>query len=261
MLAVAAESPMTLLEGEHAAVVNQASAAVEQQRIRQTLASEINTPSWLLTRYNSPAIILGASQRPDEQQLARAVSQGVELVRRKSGGGAVMAGAEMLSVSVFVPSDHPISKGSTVKAYHWMGELWQKVFASYGLYSRLPSADEIVQSNQRAKSLATDWACYAAVAHGELLDQQGRKLLGVAQIRSRYGCVLTCGLYLHPPNWRLLAGIVKDQPELGSSLARYNASLQCLAGADSDSVITRLPQRLQTYLSNEFIGSTLGRMH
>lgn len=258
MLALAAESLTTLPDCENSDFVNQDSAATEQQQIRQTLATEICAPGWLLNRYNKPAIILGAAQRPDEQQLARAAAQGVELVRRKSGGGAVMAGAEMLSVSVFLPRHHPISKGSTVKAYHWIGALWQKVFASYGLYSHLPNTEEIARSKQRTELLSTDWACYGGVAHGELLDQQGRKLLGVAQIRSRYGCVLTCGLYLYPPNWRLLARVVKDQPELAGSLAPYNASVHCLAGTDSESVIASLPRRIQTYLSNEFNDQTLG---
>jgi len=260
MLAVVAESPTTFLDSKNSAFVTRGSAANEQLQIRETLATKVSAPSWLLYRYNKPAIILGAAQRPNEQQLARAVSQGVELVRRKSGGGAVMAGAEMLSVSVFLPRHHPISTGSTVKAYHWIGELWQKVFTSYRLCTRLPNAEDIAQSKQQAERHSIDWACYGAVAHGELLDQQGRKLLGVAQIRSRHGCVLTCGVYLYPPNWRLLANVVKDQPDQASILAPYNASVHCLAGADAESVIASLPRRIQDYLSNEFNDQTLDVM-
>jgi lipoate-protein ligase A len=51
----------------------------------------------------------------------------LDVKRQGSGGGAVSAGPELLSLSVFIPIDHPIAKGSTVKAYESIAQLWQHV--------------------------------------------------------------------------------------------------------------------------------------
>lgn len=228
-------------------------ATAEQQLIRRVLSANIPSPWCLMYRYREPAIILGAGQRPDPQRLSRAQQQEIALVKRKSGGGAVLAGPELLSVSVFLPPDHAISKGSAVAAYQWIGNVWKQVLAHCGIKAQLPSSEQMTHSRQLAESRGTDWACYGQVAHGELLDHCQRKCLGVAQIRSHHGCALTCGLYLHPPNWSVLAQVIGTQAEQAEILSRDNASVQCLLKHNASTVIDGLPQVLHRHLSIAFM--------
>jgi hypothetical protein len=52
-----------------------------------------------------------------------------------------------------------------------------------------------------ARSAGMDWACFAGLSHGELIDGQGRKLLGTCQWRGRWGVVLSGGLLLGSTPW------------------------------------------------------------
>lgn len=228
-----------------------ASAEAEQQHIEVLSGTELVAPEWLVCRYTSPAIIVGRSQRPDPDQLARAARQKLPLVRRKSGGGAVMAGPEMLSLSVFLPPQHAISRASAVVAYNWLGGIWRKVLAEQHIDSRICDIDEARHSQQQARDAGAEWACYSSVSHGELLAADGRKLLGIAQIRKRHGTVLTSGVYLYPTNWSTLAEIMTGGRAQLEYLKNYNASISCLAGAAGAETVRAIPARIHAILCDQ----------
>lgn len=224
-------------------------AETEQQLIREIMSTDIASPKWLMFRYLKPAVILGTSQKKNSQVIDRAEQHQIPLVKRKSGGGAVIAGEELLSVSVFLPANHPISKNSTIAAYEWICELWIAAMNQLGIATQAPSKEQMTHSQLQAENQGTDWACYGQVAHGELVTEEQRKFLGVAQIRTRYGCALTCGVYFRPPDWALLAQIMNNQPEQASILSLCNASVQCLANRETDNAIKQLPQVLHDHLT------------
>lgn len=226
----------------------------EQQRIGELSGAAVTTPRWLICRYAAPAIIVGRSQRLDPDQLARAARQQLPLVRRKSGGGAVMAGPEMLSLSVFLPHQHPISRANAVVAYNWLGDVWREVLAEHHIESRICAVGEARQSQQQARDAGADWACYSSVSHGELLTMDGRKLLGIAQIRNRYCTVLTSGIYLYPTDWSTLAAVVTGGLAQVEFLKKYNASIDCVAGAAAAETIRAIPARIHANLCDQLAG-------
>ncbi|PLW69852.1 lipoyl protein ligase domain-containing protein [Pseudohalioglobus lutimaris] len=228
-------------------------AHLEQEQIESTISGEIDGPRWMTGRYAQAAVVLGRSQRADAMQLERASRCALPMVRRKSGGGAVIAGPEMLSVSVFLPVQHRLSRCSAVAAYKWIGEFWRSVLARYGVDSHLLAPDEARRSQLSARQRGLDWACYSSLSHGELVDRHGRKLLGVAQIRNRHCTALTAGMYLSAPDWGSLCEVMVGDSSQASALRHGNGSLEELTGISLHELADSVPQDIEQQL-----GVTLG---
>ena len=125
------------------------------------------------------AIVLGSSQSERVVDLARAESAGVDVVRRRSGGGAVLLRpGEQAWIDFFVPSGDPLWNDDVVVAAFWVGETWARALI------RLGSGPAAVH---RGGQIKTDWsglACFSGLGPGEVtLD--GRKVVGLSQRRSR----------------------------------------------------------------------------
>ncbi len=165
-----------------------------------------------------------------------------------------MAGPEMLSLSVFLPPQHPVSRASAVVAYNWLGGVWRDVLAEHHIESRICAVGEARQSQQQARDAGADWACYSSVSHGELLTMDGRKLLGIAQIRNRNCTVLTSGIYLYPTDWSTLAAVVTGGLAQVEFLKNYNASICCLAGSGEAETVRAIPARIDAKLRDHLAG-------
>ena len=170
-----------------------------------------------------------------------------------------MAGPQMLSLTVFLPSQHPITCSNAVAAYNWLGGLWWEALAAAGVGSRICGIDEARRSQQNARDVGAEWACYSSVSHGELVTADGRKLLGLAQIRNRYCTVLTSGVYLDSPNWALLASVVTGGPDNADYLAGYNASLSGESGVDSRELVGTLSAAINATLRDRLATAGTGR--
>ena len=170
-----------------------------------------------------------------------------------------MAGPEMLSLSVFLPSQHVIARSGAVAAYNWLGQIWREVLARFDVSSRLCELDEARRSQQQARDVGGDWACYSSVSHGELVTRDGRKLLGIAQIRTRHCTILTSGIYLLPPDWSTLAEVVAGDDGQAEFLAGFNASIGCLSGTGAQELASRMPESINATLPGHlsaFVGDS-----
>lgn len=200
----------------------------------------------LVCHYRAPAVIFGLSQHPDGALQQRLGNAGVSWVRRRSGGGIVYAGPWMLGISVILPVAHPLSALEPVQAYGWFGELWQSILARSGVDSRLPDRAFIRESRREAERQGIDWACYGAMGHGELgsNERTTRKVLGIAQIRTRAASTLVAGLHLAAVDWQALCALLGKPQEQGAHLSRVNASLADLApwstSTDTESLARRV---------------------
>ncbi len=124
------------------------------------------------------AVVLGSTQRAD---LLDAVAVGharLATVRRRSGGGAVLLRpGEHLWVDVLVPVGDRLWDDDVERAAWWVGEWWASAIGASATVHRAPLTDRP----------AGAVACFAAVGPGEVLDADGRKLVGVSQRRNRFG--------------------------------------------------------------------------
>lgn len=134
----------------------------------------------------SPAVVIGSSQDASDFDEGRLVAANMALVRRHSGGGAVLvAPGQQVWVDVFVPSGDELAEDDVGKSFHWLGEVFAASLASV---LGLSPATNLIEVN-RGPALKTSWSevlCFAGLGPGEV-TVAGRKVVGMSQRRKRAG--------------------------------------------------------------------------
>ena len=127
-----------------------------------------------------PAIALGSAQPAAHLNEAACARLGVEVVRRRSGGGAVLLiPDEIVWIDVLLPASDPQWHDDISRAGWWLAEAWAATCA--GLMNG--AAVEV----HRAGMVTTKWSshvCFAGLGPGEVTTG-GEKLVGVSQRRTR----------------------------------------------------------------------------
>jgi lipoate---protein ligase len=147
----------------------------------------------------APALVLGSTQPAVEPGV-------VDVVRRRSGGGAVYVAAEdVVWVDVFLPAGHALWDDDVGRAFWWLGDAWAAALESLG---------ERALSVHRGPLVSTRWSravCFAGVGPGEVV-RDGRKVVGMAQRRSREGALFQCAAALawQPELLAALLGLGED---------------------------------------------------
>ncbi|MCW8885651.1 MAG: hypothetical protein OQK12_10430 [Motiliproteus sp.] len=236
----------------HLNFLNHGGMLEEQQVISEVLSQGVDRPQILLWQYENPAVIMGRSQRPDDSQIQRAQQEGLPIVRRGSGGGAVLAGPWMLSVTAFIPTDHPVGQLDIIKIFGWLEQIWIKALEQSGVSCKGVDKNLIDRSKDIAKRHDVEWACYASLSHGEVVSIDGRKLVGLAQIRKRQGVALVCGLHLSHCDWRVLCRVVSDNQDQAAALESLNADVEQLSGASARELLPDIIDHLMENLPDDF---------
>jgi len=136
------------------------------------------------------ALVLGSSQQVDDVDLERAGRRGIDVVQRRSGGGAVLVGAaDVVWIDVVIGREDPLWQDDVGLGALWLGEVWCRVLAALGHEA------EMHQAPMGRDSLARV-ACFVGRAPGELL-LGGRKVVGVSQRRTRHWVRMQCACLLH----------------------------------------------------------------
>ena len=133
-----------------------------------------------------PALVLGSTQPDDIVDPVVVASSGLELARRRSGGGAVLlTPGDQVWIDVTVPAGDPLWDDDVERATWWIGRWWSSTL------------EQPVTLHERGVSdrLLGRLACFAAVGPGELSAGE-RKVLGVSQRRTREGARFQCVSYL-----------------------------------------------------------------
>ena len=132
-----------------------------------------------------PAVVLGSTQDPSVVDHTAAELTGAEVVRRRSGGGAVLlAPDDVLWVDVVVPADDVLWDTDVGRAVWWLGDAWA---------AALGAGAEV----HRGPLVVTPWSrlvCFAGLGPGEV-TRGGRKLVGISQRRTRHAARFQCALY------------------------------------------------------------------
>lgn len=126
------------------------------------------------------------------------------VVERDAGGGAVLTGPWLLGLSLVLPAGHAWLVGGLLPSYQRLGELHVEVLQAIGISARALGPQELPARAARRESDPLAWACFGGLSPGEVVDAQGRKLVGLAQRRRQTGALLVAGLLLSAPDWPLL---------------------------------------------------------
>lgn len=215
-------------------IVKSASATDEQNEICRLLKDKTVTAQTLFWQHNHKAIILGRSQRITEQIERTASSHNIETIIRSAGGGAVIAGQCMLSACTIVPTDHTLAKMSLPKGFALVGGAWQKALEEFGISTEMITTINMTKKQQLFDIRTVDWACFAGLSHGELVDSKNRKLLGLAQIRKKHAIAIVSGILLSTPDWATLIEVwngKQDEKQL-ENIARLTCSCEQLLSGE-----------------------------
>lgn len=135
----------------------------------------------------APALVLGSTQPAEVVDRDACARAGVEVVRRRSGGGAVLVvPGDLLWVDLLLPRHDPLWHDDVGVAFHWVGDLFAGVLAAQGL----PAA---VHRGGLAPAPWADEVCFAGLGPGEV-TVDGAKVVGLAQRRSRQGARFQCAV-------------------------------------------------------------------
>lgn len=127
------------------------------------------------------ALVIGSTQPAPALDAARAGSDGAEVVRRRTGGGAVLVSkAAQVWLDLWLPRGDPLWSDDVVAAAHFVGVLWSEALALLGLRGAR------VHTGRLEKTQWSSLVCFGGRGPGEVVFA-GRKVMGVAQRRDRYG--------------------------------------------------------------------------
>lgn len=186
-----------------------------------------------------PLVVLGSAQREMVVDPGRARRSGVEVVRRRSGGGAVLLlpGAQVWA-DLWVPRGDPMWSAEPRESAAVAGEWWARA---------LGLDDSAVHRGASVPAYGADVVCFAGIGPGEV-SLDGRKLVGLAQWRSREGALVHGCIYRRwdpEPLVEVLAVPPAARPGLTDALRGAAAGLEDLGLTGSwghDALLRALPE-------------------
>jgi lipoate-protein ligase A len=135
-----------------------------------------------------PALVLGSAQDDGVVDRATAAALGIEVVRRHSGGGAVLlVPGEVAWLDVIVPVGDELWDDDVGRASHWLGGVWRDALADLGV-----GGATVHEGGLACGSLGRA-VCFAAIGPGEV-TVGGRKVVGVSQRRTRAAARFQCAV-------------------------------------------------------------------
>ena len=186
----------------------------------------------------SAAIVLGSSQKEAVVDAVLASELGLSVVRRRSGGGAVLiVPGEQVWVDLLVPRGDPLWHDDIVKAAAWVGRCWADALASLGVDGGEIHAGRLVSTEW------SDLVCFAGLGPGEV-TVGGAKVMGLSQRRTRDWIKIQSSVHLA---WRpemLLGALALDPRRRNMCLTAIRDRVRAVEASGSsvvDSVLSSLP--------------------
>ncbi len=145
-----------------------------------------------LCRVAAPSVVLGSTQPTEVVDRGRAARLGVSVARRRSGGGAVLvAPGEPVWVDLWLPATDPLWSDDAARAFDWVGGAWVAALEQLGLRD--------LAAHRSGPLNCTAWsklACFGGIGRGEVVEGGRRKVVGLAQRRTRAGAWFHCACAL-----------------------------------------------------------------
>lgn len=212
------------------------------ERVRDSAAAAhardlpaVVTRSVRIVEVVAPALVLGSTQPDTDVDGAAADRLGVEVVRRRSGGGAVLLDpGDAVWVDVEIGRDDDRWEDDLGRAALWLGRVWVDALAASGI------AGAEVHSDPMLRSPLATVVCFAGLAPGEVTIA-GAKVVGISQRRTRAGARFQCSV---PVRW----DAIRHAALLAPGLARVGAdatSIPVHTIDDADELLDAFLDRLE----------------
>ena len=189
-------------------------------------------------RVTQKAIVLGSRQ--DESLLNGELCSrdGIEVVRRRSGGGIVfLAPGEHVWLDVVIPRGDVLWSDDVAQASWWLGDVWVKTLNALG------ENNVSVHHESLSSDAWGDLLCFAGVGPGEVVqrdDESLSKLVGISQRRTRDFARFQCTIYTkwNPHDVEMY---VRNTPGNLDEIAHRVAAVQASQQAIVDTFVSHLP--------------------
>lgn len=137
----------------------------------------------------SPALILGSSQPMTDINREEAHKLGIEVVQRRSGGGAVFVHpAQSIWIDITIPKVDPLWVEDISRSMLWVGEAFVRALSPW-VNSELYTGS--FETGEAGRSV-----CFSSTSPGEVFVGE-KKIVGISQRRTRDGARFQCVLYSH----------------------------------------------------------------
>jgi lipoate-protein ligase A len=132
-------------------------------------------PTLRLYAWVPPCLSLGRGQSIEEIKRDACARDGVHIVRRPTGGRAILHTDE-LTYSVVAPPDDPRLTGDIITSYRRLSQALLMALQQLGVDAQARSVNRTTN--------AINPVCFEVPSHYELTTPDGRKLVGSAQMRT-----------------------------------------------------------------------------
>jgi lipoate-protein ligase A len=141
---------------------------------------------WLCSA-EKPALILGSTQDESDVRVDVAVGSGIEIVRRRSGGGAVyVAPDESVWMDITISREDPLWQDDVSASMLWLGDAFVQALQPW---VHAETFRGTFHNGDVGRAV-----CFASAAPGEVFVGDN-KLVGISQRRNREGARFQCVLY------------------------------------------------------------------
>jgi lipoate---protein ligase len=185
----------------------------------------------------APAVVLGSAQPEGHVDAGAAARAGLEIARRRSGGGAVLVGSGRCAwVDLLIGRDDPRWDDDVRRASRWVGEVWAEALAEVGV-----AGATVVLGME-----PSPWSsriCFAGAGPGEV-RVSGRKLVGLSQRRTRRRALFQCAVLLDADPAPLLDVLVLSDDDRRQAAGAWRAGTLALEAASVEPLLGALLRAL-----------------
>lgn len=171
---------------------------IDAQLLEQSIKERAQEPIFRLYGWKPACVSLGRNQKDDFVDYELLKTNGIDVVRRLTGGRALLHDDE-ITYSFICPVSYLKNGLNVVESYKEICQILIDVFAKYGI--------ELTLGGEKGVHTKFDYCML--VSTGADLCYQGKKLIGSAQYRKE-GYILQHGSILYGYNKEILEAIFKN---------------------------------------------------
>lgn len=179
-------------------------------------------------------VVLGSHQKAEDVNVDLAKQFNVDVVRRRSGGGAVwLPAGGVVWIDVVIPRGDRFWDDDVRTSPVWLGKVWAR--ALQGFFA--PKELRVHEGALDADALGSI-ACFVSEGPGEVMSGEG-KVVGISQRRGRTGARFQCCAYTEP-RIEVFADLLGLEPDQRDRLARAHVAVPASREAIVAAVLTEL---------------------